>query len=339
MLGDQAQIAAIEFEAPDATREDRGPRMRQRRPWLAPDVARGYLLVSPAVILAIVLLLAPLAALIALSFVSQHYFEINYSPTIENYRRIFAFSSEPTYFLGIPFFLETPIYVVLVVKSILMSAVSTVAVILLAYPMAYFLAFHIREGKFIWLIAVTLPFWTSYLLRIFAWKVMLGFNGVVNSGLVAAGIIQDPLEFLLYNPTSVVIVLAHAWAAFAILPIYVSLEKIDRSLFEAATDLGDGPVRRFLNVTLPLSMPGVAAAFLLVFIPTVGDYLTPTLVGGREGLMVGNLIQSQFGKANNAPLGAALSLVTMSAVAALAAMFLWSARRRDRARKPVSTRG
>jgi spermidine/putrescine transport system permease protein len=304
MLGDQAQIAAIEFEAPDATREDRGPRMRQRRPWLAPDVARGYLLVSPAVILAIVLLLAPLAALIALSFVSQHYFEINYSPTIENYRRIFAFSSEPTYFLGIPFFLETPIYVVLVVKSILMSAVSTVAV-----------------------------------LRIFAWKVMLGFNGVVNSGLVAAGIIQDPLEFLLYNPTSVVIVLAHAWAAFAILPIYVSLEKIDRSLFEAATDLGDGPVRRFLNVTLPLSMPGVAAAFLLVFIPTVGDYLTPTLVGGREGLMVGNLIQSQFGKANNAPLGAALSLVTMSAVAALAAMFLWSARRRDRARKPVSTRG
>jgi spermidine/putrescine transport system permease protein len=113
-------------------------------------------------------------------------------------------------------------------------------VILLAYPMAYFLAFRVKRHKMIWLMAITLPFWTSYLLRVFSWKLMLGFGGVINSGLIKLGIIEQPLEFLLYNPIAVVITLAHSWVAFAILPIYVSLEKIDRSLLEAATDLGDG---------------------------------------------------------------------------------------------------
>ncbi len=134
--------------------------------------------------------------------------------------------------------------------------------------------------KLLWIILITVPFWTSYLLRVFAWKVILGFNGAINSGLISLGVIDQPLEFLLYNPTAVTITLAHAWAAYAILPIYVSLEKIDRSLLEAATDLGDGPLRRFLRITLPLSLPGTIAATLLVFIPTVGDYLTPSLVGG-----------------------------------------------------------
>ena len=146
--------------------------------------------------------------------------------------------------------------------------------------MAYFLAFRVTQHKILWLILITIPFWTSYLLRVFAWKVILGFNGVINSGLISLGIIDKPLEFLLYNPTAVVITLAHAWAAFAILPIYVSLEKIDRSLLEAATDLGDGPLERFLRVTLPLSAAGRHRRRLLVFIPTVGDYVTPTLVGG-----------------------------------------------------------
>ena len=107
--------------------------------------------------------------------------------------------------------------------------------------------------KFLWLMALTIPFWTSYLLRVFAWKIILGFNGVINSGLMRLHLISQPLGFLLYNPFAVVVTLAHAWAAFAILPIYVSLEKIDRSLLEAASDLGDGPVRRFLRITLPLS--------------------------------------------------------------------------------------
>jgi spermidine/putrescine transport system permease protein len=202
--------------------------------------------------------------------------------------------------------------------------VATVVIILLAYPMAYFLAFRVTKHKILWIIIITIPFWTSYLLRVFAWKVILGFNGVINSGLISLGIISEPLEFLLYNPTSVVITLAHAWLAFAILPIYVSLEKIDRSLLEAATDLGDTPFERFWRITLPLSLPGTIAASLLVFIPTVGDYITPSLVGGTSGIMVGNIIQSLFGKANNAPLGAALSIVMMLVVTGMVCAFLWS---------------
>ncbi len=123
-----------------------------------------------------------------------------------------------------------------------------------------------------------------------------------------------------------VLTLAHAWAAFAILPIYVSLEKIDRSLLEAATDLGDGRVKRFIRVTLPLSMPGLIAASMLVFIPTVGDYVTPNLVGGTSGTMIGNVIQSLFGRGNNWPFGAALSIITMMTITVMICLFLWGTR-------------
>lgn len=146
---------------------------------------------------------------------------------------------------------------------------------------------------------------------------------MINSGLINLGIIAEPLQFLLYNRFSVVVTLIHAWAAFAILPIYVSLEKIDRSLLEAATDLGDGPLARFFGVTLPLSMPGVIAAFLFVFIPTVGDYITPRLVGGTNGIMIGNIIQTMFGRGNNWPMGAALSVISMITITVLIVLSLW----------------
>src|SRR5262249_51220799 len=159
------------------------------------------------------------------------------------------------------------------------------------------------------------------LLRIFGWKIILGFNGVINSGLINLGIINEPLSFLLYNPTAVVITLTHTWAAVAILPIYVSLDKIDRSLLEAATDLGDSPRERFWRVTFPLSLPGLVVSTLLVFIPTVGDYVIPSVVGGTSGIMIGNLIESLFGKANNAPLGAAVSIVMMASITILVCVF------------------
>jgi spermidine/putrescine transport system permease protein len=207
----------------------------------------------------------------------------------------------------------------------LISGLVTLVTICLAYPMAYFVAFHARR-KFLWLIALTIPFWTSYLLRVFAWKIILGFNGLINSGLMRLHLIDQPLSFLLYNPFAVVVTLAHAWAAFAILPIYVSLEKIDRSLLEAASDLGDGPLRRFLRIILPLSMPGVVGAALLIFVPTTGDYVTPALVGGTQGSMIANLIQVQFISAGNWPLGAALSLAGMAMVAVIAGLFVTAAR-------------
>ncbi len=250
----------------------------RRREW-----ARGYLLMSPTLLVMVAMLIVPMIALVIMSFWTQTVLEIDRTFTLENYWHLIEPAGEgdevPTW-MGIPFPLKRAVYLVLLLKSILMSLAATVAVILLAYPMAYFLAFRVKRHKMLWLMLITMPFWTSYLLRVFAWKMMLGFNGVINSGLIKLGLIDEPLEFLLYNPTAVVITLAHAWAAFAILPIYVSLEKIDRSLLEAATDLGDRPWERFLRVTLPLSLPGLISAALLVFIPTVGDYVTPTLVGG-----------------------------------------------------------
>lgn len=194
----------------------------------------------------------------------------------------------------------------------------SVVTVVFSYPIAWFISFHGGVHKNLWLFLITVPCWTSYLLRVMSWKVILGYGGVMNTGLISMGLIDKPVTSLLYNSNAVVITLVHSWAAFAILPIYVSLEKVDRTLIEAATDLGDGPIRRFLRVTLPLSLPGVTAALLIVMIPTVGDYVTPKMVGGTDGVMIANAIQAQFGRAMNKPLGAALSVTTMIAVCIMA---------------------
>jgi spermidine/putrescine transport system permease protein len=198
----------------------------------------------------------------------------------------------------------------------------SVVTVILAYPVAYFISFHGGRAKGLWIFIITVPFWTGYLLRILSWKVILGYKGVLNSALLGLGVISEPLETLLYSLNAVIITLAHSWAAFAILPIYVSLEKLDRTLLEAAADLGQGPIRQFLRVTLPLTLPGVIAALLIVMIPTVGDYVTPKLVGGKDGVMIANAIQVQFGKASNWPLGAALAVTTMIIVSMSAALMV-----------------
>ena len=259
---------------------------------------RGYVLLSPAMLVLLGAMCLPVGLLVVYSFWTQNYLEIDKTLTIVNYVTIF----------------EKKIYLFILGKSILISLAVTAATVLLAYPIAYFVAFRVTSHKIIWLILITVPFWTSYLLRVFSWKVILGYNGVINSALKWIGLIDQPLEFLLYNPTAVVITLAHAWAPVAILPIFVSLEKIDRSLLEAATDLGDGPIARFLRVTLPLSIPGVVVGAMLVFIPTVGDYITPQLVGGPDGVMVGNLMYTLFYRANNWPLGSTLAIVSALAI-------------------------
>ena len=248
----------------------------------------------------------PIIVLIGLSLWTQTGMQFEATWTFANYEK----------------FLGKPVYVNVLWRSLKISAAVALTTVILAYPAAYFIAFRVRHHKITWLILITLPFWTSYLLRVFSWKLILGFNGVINSGLMTLGLIEQPLEFLLYNVLAVVITLAHAWAAFAILPIYVSLEKIDRSLIEAAQDLGEGPVMTFLRVTLPLSMPGVIAATLLVFIPTVGDYVTPKLVGGANGIMIGNLVQLAFGRGNDWPQGAAISVISMVSITPVVCLFL-----------------
>ncbi len=255
-----------------------------------------YALISPAVLAVVVSIGACLAVLVVLSFATQKYLTIDYNWTLANYRQA----------------LSSAIVHTLMIRSAIVAVIVTVLSLLLAYPIAYVLAFDLTRHKILWLVLFTLPCWISYLLRILSWKLILGHNGVVNGSLLTLGVIDQPLGFLVYNPVSVVIALVHAWAPFAILPIYVSLEKIDRSLIQASGDLGEPPLRTFLRVTLPLSMPGVVAAGVLIFVPTFGEYVTPQLIGGPSGAMIGNFIASQFGASNNWPLGAALSLLAMA---------------------------
>ncbi len=271
------------------------------------EAQQGLKLISPTLVYVLLLLAAPLLMVITFSFWTQDYLTIDTTPTFANYREAWG----------------TPIYQVLMWRSLKISLIVTAVTVTLAFPVAYFLSFHVTRRKALWLFLITVPFWTSYLLRVFLWKVILGYNGVLNSALLSMGIIDEPLTFILYNLNAVVITLAHAWAPFAILPIFVALERIDRSLLEAANDLGDGPFRRFFRITLPLAMPGIVAATLIVLIPTVGDFITPRLVGGTDGLMIANMIQIQMGKANNAPLGAALAVSSMLVIGVIsAAIFL-----------------
>ncbi|UWQ60939.1 ABC transporter permease (plasmid) [Leisingera caerulea] len=273
--------------------------------FLRTEAGKGLALSAPASLYVGLLVAAPLGILVVYSFWTQTYVEIDRTLTWANYLEAAT----------------DPLVRHLMLRSILIAGAVTAATVALAYPIAYFIAFRTRK-KTLWLLLITIPFWSSYLLRVFSWKLILGFNGVMNSALISLGLIKEPLTFLLYNEFAVVLTLAHAWAPFAILPIYVSLQKIDRSLLEAATDLGCSKLERFFRVTLPLTVPGIIAASLIIFIPTVGDYVTPSLVGGSQGKMVANLIQVQFGPANNWPLGATLSLVAMASVGFVAVMFV-----------------
>ena len=271
------------------------------------QAAKAYPLLAPVLLTVGIVLIIALLMSVAHSFWVQDFMEIQRSFTWDNYRSA----------------LSSPLYQKLFLRSIAISMSVTAIALVLAYPIAFFVAFHVRRAKLTWIIVLTIPFWTSYLLRVFAWRNILGYNGAINSGLMALGLIDKPLEFLLYNPIAIVITLVHAWMPFTILPLFVSLEKIDLSLVEAATDLGDGPAARFVRVILPLSLPGVLASSLIIFIPTVGDFVTPILVGGPDGLMIGNAIALQFGRGMNWPLGSTLSVCSMILVALGSLLYLW----------------
>lgn len=254
------------------------------------EALRGWAMLSPTTILMIVGLAAPLGIMLLYSLWKQDGLTLNTDPTLANYVEV-----------------STKYYPVLL-RSLWIAAMAAFFTVLLGYPVAYYVAFHAKNSKFIWLILLTIPFWTSYLLRVFALRVIL----------------PDEIRG---TPGAVVIALTHAWAAFAILPIYVSLEKIDRSLLEAAADLGDSAFRRFWRITFPLSLPGVISAMTLIFVPTIGDYVTPSLIGGGKPstFMIANIIQGQI-KANDWPLAATTAIVSMAMVA-LAVIFFVSALR------------
>ncbi|MBV0912258.1 ABC transporter permease [Anianabacter salinae] len=282
------------------------------------EARAGLTLIAPPFIFAILLLAVPLTAILMLSFFSQSYLTLDTTLTLDNYRTA----------------LTEPLYRLLMLRSLAISGCVTLATVILAFPIAYFVSFHVAPSKkSLWIFLITIPFWTSYLIRVFLWKVILGYNGVLNSSLQGLGIIDEPLTFILYNANAVVITLAHAFAPFAILPIFVALERIDRPLLEASRDLGEGTVGTFLRVTLPLAMPGVVAAALIVFIPTIGDYVTPQLVGGPSGLMIANWIQTLFLGQNNAPMGATTAVLAMLIVGVIALVFVFLNRRFLRVRR------
>ena len=264
------------------------------------ESVRAYTMLSPALILIFLLMLIPMILMLSFSFFTQISFvEIDYTFTIQRY---------------IDFF-QKNLLVTLLIKSLKISFLVTLITLLTAYPVCYYIAFYVKKNKMLWLVLLTLPFWTSYLLRVFSWKIILGTKGVINSSLINAGLLSEPLTFLMYSETAVIITLTHAWAAFALLPLYVSLEKIDFSLIEAARDLGLSRLEVFWKITFPLSLPGVIGAILIIFIPTVGDYVTPALLGGTDGRMLSNMIQAYFGKINNIPLGAASATIMLITVA------------------------
>jgi spermidine/putrescine transport system permease protein len=205
-----------------------------------------------------------------------------------------------------------------------MSLIVSVLIVLLAYPVAYYLALSGTKRKYILLLLLIAPFLTSYLLRVLAWKVILGSQGVVNTFLFWAGIRSpdDPVSQLLYSRFAVMLVLGYIWLPFVALPIFVSLESLDRRLLEAASDLGASRLRAFRAVTLPLSLPGVAAAFFFVFVPTLGEFVTPSLVGGASGYMYGNQIVDLFGAGfPDWETGSVLALFLIAVVLVLTVVF------------------
>ena len=271
------------------------------------EAANGLLLISPTAIYATLLLAAPLVAVVVYSLMVDSKAGLAGGLTFQNYIEVWTGRIDRA----------------LMLRSLTVSAMVTLVTVLLAYPVAYFVSFHIRpERKSLWLFLITIPFWTSYLIRVFLWKVILGYNGVINSGLMSLGIIGEPLTIINYSIGSMIMTLAHAYAAFAILPIFVSLEKIDRSLLEAGQDLGESKLRTFWRVTLPLSMPGVIAAVLIVFIPTIGDYVTPELIGGGKLPMIANRIEAVMLKQNDKALGSAIAMTAMAIVALVSVVFL-----------------
>ncbi|UXU74607.1 MULTISPECIES: ABC transporter permease [unclassified Paracoccus (in: a-proteobacteria)] len=271
------------------------------------QAAQGLTLIAPPLGYAVLVLAAPLLTILAYSFFKDGYLTVIREFTLENYRAVWS----------------DPIFHKIMLRSLAVAGMVTLVTVLLAFPVAYFLSFAVSpQRKSMWLFLITIPFWTSYLIRVFLWKVILGYNGVINSGLKTLGLIEQPLTFILYNVNSMVITLAHAYAPFAILPIFIALEKIDRSLLEAGRDLGESRAMTFWRVTLPLAMPGVVAAALIVFIPTIGDYVTPALIGGGKIPMIANMIQSQMLDQDNRPLGSALAVTAMLIVAVLSVLFI-----------------
>lgn len=214
-----------------------------------------------------------------------------------------------------------PMYLKVILKSAGISARSTVLSILIGYPFAAYIAKRPAQKAAMLLLLVMVPFWTSGLVKTYSWVLLLNATGIVNDFLMQWSLIKEPIQFL-YNDYAVTLGLTYAFLPYAVLPIYTSIEKLDKSYLEASNDLGARPVTTFLRVTLPLTAPGIFASVILVFIPALGAYFTADVLGGGTSLLIGNLIRNQFTVSKNWPFGSAISLVLV--VFTLVLLYLYS---------------
>jgi ABC-type spermidine/putrescine transport system permease subunit I len=283
------------------------PGGRSGRERLAGSLGRlsQYAGFSPAVVLFGAFFLAPMALIVAYSFWKVVDYNVVHQWTLDNYR----------------YFFSVPTYVTTLVSTLWMAAAATLLTLLAAFPFAYWLVRHVRPR---WqrplLLLVIVPFWTSYLLRVASWTTILGEKGVINRTLQALGLIDHPLSFLLYNRPAVILVLVYLYFPFAALTLYSTLERFDWSQLRAAMDLGAPPLTAIRRVMLPQVRPGITTSVIFVFIPVIGEYLTPQLVGGTRGVMIGNLIVNFFTGAQYTR-GAAVALLIAALIVALLIVF------------------
>jgi spermidine/putrescine transport system permease protein len=239
-----------------------------------------------------VFLLLPYALMLTHSFWGVRQGALVHDWNLENYKTLFS----------------NPVYAQVLFRTMRIAASVTLFSLLLGYPLAYYLSFHAGARKELLYQLVIVPLWVSYLVRGYAWKTILGSDGVLNGFLQYLHLTKEPVAFLLYSPFAVVLVLTHIYTPFVFLPIYAALEHIPRPLVEASQDLGAGSLQTFLRVILPLSIPGLLAGATFAFVLSLGDFLSPLLVGGASGTMIANVVQSLFGAAYDWPLGAAISV-------------------------------
>ena len=266
--------------------------------------SRGYktAVTIPPLAWVIVFLLVPYAMLFCYSFWSVSASQtIVHNWNLQNYVKL----------------LHDPIYATVLLRSMAIAACVMTCALALGYPLAYFLSFHATKQKDLLYQLVIIPLWASYLVRGYAWKTVLGTNGVLNGMLQFLHLTSHPVQFFLYSPFAVVLTLTHIYTPFAFLPIYASLEHVPRTLIEASHDLGASPWTTFRRVILPLSVPGVLAGATFAFVLTFGDFLAPLLVGGNSGIMIANIVASDFGAAFQWPVGAAISLCMLVLVVAI----------------------
>ncbi|MFN8660382.1 MAG: ABC transporter permease [Thermomicrobiales bacterium] len=243
--------------------------------------------------------LIPLGLLLLHAFWSVDYLTVNRSFTLDNLRTI----------------VSNPLYPTVLGRTLMIAIAVTITDIILAFPIAFYIAKRATKHRELLLMLVVFPLWSSYLVRAFAWKTILGTNGILNSFLLWTGIVDQPVSAFLYSKTAMYITFSQVWLPFMILPLYTIIDRMPDSLLEAASDLGSNWLQTFRRVVLPLSLPGILAGSLSVFSLTMGDYITPSLIGGSPGTeLIGGIIADQFGIANNWPLGAALILPVLAII-------------------------